>query len=438
MPRRLFNCPVCNAFLIDMEEKAAVAEPAGWPEIALLLSALPVLAPSLALSWLDPKRLGRGQLLVHAAGALAVLAWLWGGSLSLSLWVLSAGAGALLATRRIDDLERGGVLGFPTAAALRLVAGMLFIAGLGSVETWYQLGRTLDFARSDTATVADLLGARGKAGGSVTLNGAEPDDAGRLWRAEARGGTRFFRIDPRTPVAARSPQELVDLSGELLGLEVDAGAIAPGPDRYLRKDVTFKGDGPAERDRATRSFGEVPGTGGQLWIASAPMIPGQETAQFPRPGLLVQVYNDAAFAGERLSRSQEELPAQPLAVLGGVRLGATGVESWTPVKGTDRRLWIAAPPDAAAQGGGSLTGVVLPGYWAAKTLREHLGQHGGEAPGEIVVLNRPGTQGFNEYAADRLSVTMTDFKIVLVPIVLLLTLGIVFLAAGVRPARRVV
>ena len=437
MPKRLFNCPACGAFLVDMEEKRPVARaPAPWNDVVLLLAALPVLAPSLLLSWLDPKRLGKLQLAVHALGAAAVFAWLCGGSLSASLWVLSAGAAALLAVRRKDRLAEGIFLGFSGAAALRLVAGMLFIAGLFRVETWFYLGRNLSLGWGETVTREGLLAAKGAVSGTVTLRGAELDTGERLWRAEVRGGTRFYRLDPRTPVEIRSAREVIDRKAELLGLAVSLLNVPVPTDRFTRTDVSFRADGGVERDRATRTFGPVPETGGQLWLASVPLVSPPPREIFPPVGLLVNVYNDAAFVGEFLVRSRDQLSEAPLTVLCGVTITSPVSEAWTPVMGTDRRVWLAAPGSDAGSAGDTLSGAVIPGYWAAKLLRDHLARAGGVPPGEIVVLLKEGTQGFNEYSSDRLSVTQNDFRIVLVPILLLLSIGAAFLAAGVRQARR--
>lgn len=350
-------------------------------EVILLLLSLPVLVPSLIINFLMAKRWGRVDFIILAVDGFIILLFALRSTAATIIVLTALAASAVLFIVRYRKLPYGIFLGYSNLVAMLLMGGgLVFSIGFAQFIPWTPLNELTSALGSEKSVSAnDLVRHPVGYNSFVSLKNETVEWDKKLFRIIDANGYRFSPYKTGGGIVVTNPYDLwerrADLAGQMVTLQ--GASLSPEAFEGAELEYSLKVDGAKEKDYSKRLFYTVPEAKGRVWIVTKP----DETKLSATPagdgyqGVLVITYSNAPMGRWYHSRFAGNLPYMGVALLP-ERAAASEtqkpqrMETWVPVKGTERTLWIAYPGDATVTPPSSMKGIYKANMGPVNGLRE--------------------------------------------------------------------
>jgi len=368
----------------DLPGKRGGGSPLFIPfEVILLLLSLPVLVPSLIVTFLMAKRWGRIDFVVLAVDGFIILLFALRSTAATVIVLTALAASAVLFIVRYRKLPYGIFLGYSNLVAMLLMGGgLLFSIGFWQFIPWTPLNELTSALGSEKIVSAEALVRHPVAYNSfVSLKNETVEWDKKLFRIIDGDGYKFSPYKSGGGIVVTNPYELWERKNDLAGQMVTLQGASLSPEAFEGTELEYsmKVDGVKEKDYSKRMFHIVPEAKGRLWIVTKP----NETRLSAAPsgdgyqGVLAITYSNASMGRWYSSRFAGNLPYMGVTLLPERSVSSETkkpqrLETWVPVKGTERTLWIAYSGDATVTPPSSMKGVYKSNMGPVNGLREAL------------------------------------------------------------------
>lgn len=350
-------------------------------EVILLLLSLPVLVPSLILNFLMAKRWGRVDFYLLAIDGFIILLFALRSTAATIIVLTAIAASAVLFILRYRKLPYGIFLGYSNTVALLLMGGgLIFVIGFWQFVPWTPLNELTSALGSEkSVTARDLVQRRMEYNSFVSLRNETLEWDKKLFRIIDENGYRFSPFKTEGGIVITKPMDLWERRTELVGrmVTLQGASLSPQALEGTELEYSMAENGTKEKDFSKRLFYTVPEAQGRVWIVSKPdelqvsASPSGDSYQ----GVLVITYSNASMGRWYQSRFTAYLPYMGVTLLPERSAPVESkkplrLETWVPVKGTDRTLWLVYMGDATATPPSSMKGVYKANMGAVNGLKE--------------------------------------------------------------------
>lgn len=373
-------------------------------EMILLFLSLPVLIPSLLISFIMAKRWGRVDFILLAVDGFVILLFSMGSPFFFIISLIAMISSGLLYILRHNKIPYGIFLGYSNLIAMMLmIGGVLFAVGFFRFVPWAPLSDLSNALGSyKDATVKSIMINRINSNTKINVVNAKYDWKEHLYKAKTPEGEKIVSMSPQEGFVTENPNELWTRGDELLGNNVTINTELSPSDSYKRNytDIQKTKDGPKEIDSSLRQYVLIQGTEGRVWVASKLLQGEEESEIFQRKthsGKLLRFYSDANQGRWYNAKSGKYLPYMCVVVMPSDDAQETLadkrkteiIETIVPICDTRSSVWavfageLKEMPKAPVKGffeGHSDTASKL-----AKYLSEHPPQDRGTDPVYVIV-----------------------------------------------------
>ncbi|MDQ7825807.1 MAG: tetratricopeptide repeat protein [Candidatus Eremiobacteraeota bacterium] len=325
-------------------------------EVILLFLSLPVMVPSLLINFITAKRWGRIDFVLLAVDGFIILLFALRSTVATIIILIALAASALLLILRYQKIPCGIFLGYSNLVAMLLMGGgLVFMTGAHMLIPWTALSELTAAMGSEKKVKADQLITRSMGYDSyVTLENDSLEWEWAIYRLVYKDHYEFTRYNPEMGIVISKADELWERREELAGKIVTLAAVRVSPTviEGSQLEYSFTDKGTKEKDYEKRYFAAVPEANGRVWVLSKPVTspldpPLKEfLAQENYRGLLVISFATADMGRWYSSRYGMNLPYMGVAIIPDKSPAVETkkpqrIETWVPVKGTGKTLWLA-------------------------------------------------------------------------------------------------
>jgi len=352
-------------------------------EVILLFLALPVLVPSLLINFLMAKRWGRIDYILIAVDGFVILLFALRSTFATVIVLTAMAASGLLLILRWQKMPYGIFLGYSNMVAMLLMGGgLLFIIGFWQFIPWTPLNELTSAMGGEKAVRADdLVKRRMDYNSFVVLQNATAEFEQRVYRIIENSGYRFSPYRPGAGITITNPGELWERRNDLAGkmVTLQGASLSPTAVESSELEYAMSDKGTKEKDYGKRLLAVIPEAGGRVWAVSKPgeLKESEFLSQQSLSGMLVITYANRDMGRWYASRYRGNLPYMGVALLPERTVAETSekpmkLETWVPVRGTEKTLWLVFPGDVTWALPTSLKGIYKGNLGPTKGLREVL------------------------------------------------------------------